>query len=360
MSGGGTSGAAQIAALEREALERLAGVADEAALEGWFRDYLGRRDGKVSGLLRQLGTLAPEERPRFGAAVNEAKDRVTAAYEGRKEELGEAALRARLAAEAVDITLPGRPVPKGTLHPTTLMTRELSAIFALLGFQTVEGPEVEETRYNFDHLNIPQNHPARDKWDTFYVGSRGTDDSVNEIVLRTHTSPMQARVMLSQEPPVRVIVPGRCYRYEATDASHEAIFFQLEGLAVDEKITMADLKGTLTEMSRQLFGSRTKVRFRCDFFPFVEPGVDFSATCAVCGGKGCRVCKQTGWLELGGAGMVHPNVLRNVGYDPEKYSGFAFGLGIERIVMIKYGIDDIRNFYANDLRFLEEFAGTRI
>src|SRR3954452_1504280 len=353
-------GGAQIAAIEREALERLATVGDEAALEGWFRDYLGRREGKLSGLLRQMGTLAQEERPLFGAAVNEAKDRVTAAYDERKVALGSAALTARLAAEAVDITLPGRPVPAGTLHPTTLMTRELSAIFALLGFQTVEGPEVEETRYNFDYLNIPQNHPARDKWDTFYVGSRGEDDSVNEIVLRTHTSPMQARTMLAQDPPVRVIVPGRCYRYESTDASHEAIFFQLEGLAIDEKITMADLKGTLTEMSRQLFGSNTKVRFRCDFFPFVEPGVDFSASCAVCGGKGCRVCKHTGWLELGGAGMVHPNVLRNVGYDPDIYSGFAFGLGIERIVMIKYGIDDIRNFYANDLRFLEEFAGTRI
>jgi phenylalanyl-tRNA synthetase alpha chain len=351
---------AQIAAIEREAIERLGTIGDEAALEGWFREYLGRRDGKLTGLLRGMGTIPQEERPRFGAAVNEAKDRVTAAYEERQRALGAAALEARLEAEAIDVTLPGRRVEGGTLHPTTLMIRELSAIFALLGFQTIEGPEVEETRYNFDHLNIPANHPARDKWDTFYVGSRGVDDTVNEVVLRTHTSPMQARVMLAQDPPVRVVVPGRCYRYEATDASHEAIFFQLEGLAVDEKITMADLKGVLTEMSRQLFGSDTKVRFRCDFFPFVEPGVDFSASCAVCGGKGCRVCKGTGWLELGGAGMVHPNVLRNVGYDPAKYSGFAFGLGIERIVMIKYGIDDIRNFYANDLRFLEEFAGTRI
>lgn len=349
-----------IAAIEREALDRLATIDDEGALAGWFRDYLGRKEGRLNGLLRQLGTLAQEERPRFGAAVNAAKERVTAAYAERQGSLGAAALGARLAGDAVDITLPGRPVPQGTLHPTTLMTRELSAIFALLGFQTIEGPEVEETRYNFDLLNIPTNHPARDKWDTFYVGSRGTDDTVNEMVLRTHTSPMQARTMLAQDPPVRVIVPGRCYRYEATDASHEAIFFQLEGLAVDRKITMADLKGTLTEMARQLFGSDTKVRFRCDFFPFVEPGVDFSATCAVCSGKGCRVCKGTGWLELGGAGMVHPNVLRNVGYDPARYSGFAFGLGIERIVMIKYGIDDIRNFYGNDLRFLEEFAGTRI
>jgi len=356
----GSTAAESIAAIEREALERLTTVADEGALEGWFREYLGRKEGKLNALLRGLGTLPQEERPAFGAAVNAAKERVTAAYEERKGTLGTAALGARLAGDAIDITLPGRPAPQGTLHPTTLMIRELSAIFALLGFQTIEGPEVEETRYNFDLLNIPTNHPARDKWDTFYVGSRGTDDTVNEMVLRTHTSPMQARMMQAQDPPVRVIVPGRCYRYEATDASHEAIFFQLEGLAVDRKITMADLKGTLTEMSRQLFGSDTKVRFRCDFFPFVEPGVDFSATCAVCGGKGCRVCKGTGWLELGGAGMVHPNVLRNVGYDPARYSGFAFGLGIERIVMIKYGIDDIRNFYGNDLRFLEEFAGTRI
>ncbi len=349
------TGLDRIAEIEREATERLAAVADEAALEGWYREYLGRKDGRLSGLLRQMGKLDPAERPRFGAAVNEAKERVQAAYEGRRTALETAALGARLAAEAVDVTLPGRPVEVGTLHPTTLMTRELSEIFALLGYQTVEGPEVEEARYNFDLLNIPPNHPARDMWDTFYVNS-----SHGEIVLRTHTSPMQARTMLAQDPPVRVVVPGRCYRYEAVDASHESIFFQLEGLAVDEQITMADLKGTLTEMARQLFGAETRVRFRCDFFPFVEPGVDFSASCPACGGKGCRTCKGTGWLELGGAGMVHPNVLRNVGYDPDRYSGFAFGLGIERIVMVKYGIDDIRNFYANDLRFLEQFAGTRI
>ena len=355
----GTGGMDQVAALEQAALDALAVTSDEAALEGWFRAYLGRKDGTLTGLLRQMGKLPPEERPSFGAAVNATKERVTAAYEARKAALGEVALTARLAAEALDVTLPGRSGEFGTLHPTTLMTRELSQIFGLMGYQTIEGPEVEQTRYNFDYLNIPKNHPARDRWDTFWVNS-GTATDEDQIVLRTHTSPMQARTMLKQDPPVRVIVPGRCYRYEAIDASHEAIFFQLEGLAVDKGITMADLKGTLTSMARQLFGSATKVRFRCDFFPFVEPGVDFSATCAVCGGRGCRVCKQTGWLELGGAGMVHPNVLRNVGYDPDKYSGFAFGLGIERIVMIKYGIDDIRNFYANDLRFLEQFAGTRI
>ena len=360
MAQGIDAGTAKVAELEREALERLAGVQDEPALEGWFREYLGRRGGKLSGLLALMGKLPAEERPRFGAEVNAAKERVQAAYAERRAALEQAALDARLAAEAVDVTLPGRPVELGSLHPTTLIIRELSEIFALMGFQTIEGPEAEETRYNFDALNIPPNHPARDVWDTFYVGARGDDDTVNEIVLRTHTSPMQARVMEAQDPPVRVVVPGRVYRYEATDASHESIFFQLEGLAVDEHITMADLKGVLTEMSRQLFGPETRVRFRCDFFPFVEPGVDFSASCSACGGKGCRVCKGTGWLELGGAGMVHPNVLRNVGYDPDRYSGFAFGLGVERIVMIRYGIDDIRNFYANDLRFLEQFAGTRI
>lgn len=345
---------------EREALTALAAARDETTLENWYREHLGRRGGKVAGLLALTGQLEAALRPTYGARVNAAKERLQRAYEAAQADLGATALAARMAAEAIDVTLPGRSPEYGTLHPTTLMIRELSEIFALLGFQTVEGPEVEETRYNFDLLNIPPNHPARDRWDTFYIGTRGTDDTVNEIVLRTHTSPMQARVMESQEPPVRVVVPGRCYRYEATDASHESMFFQLEGLAIDEHITMSDLKGVLTEMSRQLFGAGTAVRFRCDYFPFVEPGVDFSATCSSCKGRGCRVCKGTGWLEIGGAGMVHPNVLRNVGYDPQRYSGFAFGLGIERIVMIQHGIDDIRAFYSNDLRFLEQFSRPRI
>lgn len=345
-----------VESVEVEALSALAAATDELALDAWYRRYLGRRGGLLASLLARTGQLEPAARPAYGALVNAAKERLQGAYDGAKVALESAGLTARMAAEAVDVTLPGRPRAYGSLHPTTLMIRELSDIFALLGFQTVEGPEVEETRYNFDLLNIPPNHPARDKWDTFYVGARGDDDTVNEVVLRTHTSPMQARVMESHEPPVRVVVPGRCYRYEATDASHESIFFQLEGLAIDERITMSDLKGVLTEMARQLFGAETQVRFRCDYFPFVEPGVDFSATCSSCRGRGCRVCKGTGWLELGGAGMVHPNVLRNVGYDPARYSGFAFGLGIERIVMLKYGIDDIRAFYSNDLRFLEQFA----
>jgi phenylalanyl-tRNA synthetase alpha chain len=231
------------------------------------------------------------------------------------------------------------------------MVGTLIEIFAHMGFQAVFGPEVETARYNFDLLNIPDNHPARDVWDTIIVEAPGDD-----LVLRTHTSPMQARVMERQGPPVRVVVPGRVYRYEAQDASHEWQFTQLEGLAVDTGITMADLKGVLQELARQLFGKERRVRFRCDFFPFVEPGVDFAVDCAVCNGMGCRVCKHTGWLELGGAGMVHPNVLRNVGHDPERYTGFAFGLGVERILMMTYGVDDIRAFASGDLRFLRQFA----
>jgi phenylalanyl-tRNA synthetase alpha chain len=221
----------------------------------------------------------------------------------------------------------------------------------LLGFQAVFGPEVETGRYNFDLLNIPADHPARDVWDTIHVQTEG-----EEIVLRTHTSPMQARTMERIQPPVRVIVPGRAFRFEAQDASHEWQFTQLEGLAVDKGITLADLKGTLQELARQLFGPERRIRFRCDFFPFVEPGVDFAVDCAICNGKGCRVCKHTGWLEMGGAGMVHPNVLRGVGYDPNEVSGFAFGLGIDRIAMMKYGVDDVRAFASNDVRFLRDFA----
>jgi phenylalanyl-tRNA synthetase alpha chain len=243
----------------------------------------------------------------------------------------------------------------GIAHPVSQMIDELIEIFAHLGFQAVFGPEVETGHYNFDLLNIPKDHPARDVWDTIIV-----DSPNEEIVLRTHTSPMQARTMERLEPPVRVIVPGKAFRFEAQDASHEWMFTQLEGLAVDRRLTMADLKGVLQEMARQLFGPERRVRFRCDFFPFVEPGVDFSVDCAICNGKGCRVCKHTGWLEMGGAGMVHPKVLEGVGYDSDKYTGFAFGLGIDRIIMMKYGVDDVRAFAQNDLRFLRKFANIAI
>ena len=318
-------------------------------LSAWERAFLGAL-GEVTLFLRGLASLPADQRPIAGRGGNALKAELSAAWEARRTVLDAADLEQRLANDAVDVTLPGRPPILGSSHPVTQMIDELSEIFALLGFQTVFGPEVETAYYNFDVLNIPKDHPARDVWDTFYV------DLPGEIVLRTHTSPMQGRVMEQQEPPVRVVVPGRVYRYEAQDASHEWMLHQLEGLAIDRNITMADLKGVLAEMARQLFGPERRTRFRCDFFPFVEPGVDFAVDCAICGGAGCRVCKGTGWLEMGGAGMVHPNVLRAVGYDPDVFSGFAFGLGIERLAMMRSGVDDIRAFAANDLRFLRQFA----
>ncbi|MFM9108957.1 MAG: phenylalanine--tRNA ligase subunit alpha [Chloroflexota bacterium] len=335
--------------LRQRGLAELAGAADLAAVQAWEKHYLGAK-GELTTFLRSLGALPAEDRPLAGRAGNAVKVELAAAYDARHAELAASDLAGRLASDGVDVTLPGRPAATGASHPVSQMIDDLSEIFALLGFQTVFGPEVETGRYNFDLLNIPSDHPARDVWDTIHV------DLPGEIVLRTHTSPMQARVMEQTDPPVRVIVPGRVYRYEAQDASHEWMFHQLEGLAVDRNITMADLKGTLAEMARQLFGPRRRIRFRCDFFPFVEPGVDFAVDCAICDGKGCRVCKQTGWLEMGGAGMVHPRVLEGVGYDPGLYSGFAFGLGIERLTMMRTGVDDLRAFASGDVRFLRQFA----
>ena len=339
-----------LAALRERALAELGQTTDLASVQAWERATLGPR-GELTALLRGLGRLTAEERPEAGRSANALKVELTAAHAGRERGLAAADLDQRLAADAIDVTLPGRVPETGSLHPITEMIDELSEIFALMGFQTVYGPEVETAHYNFDQLNIPADHPARDVWDTFVV------EGESELVLRTHTSPMQARVMESTEPPVRVVVPGRCYRFEAQDASHEWAFHQLEGLAVDERITMADLKGVLREMARQLFGGDRRIRFRCDFFPFVEPGVDFSVDCSVCGGKGCRVCKYTGWLEMGGAGMVHPRVLEAAGYDAQRYTGFAFGLGIERMIMMRHGVNDVRAFAGNDLRFLRQFAG---
>jgi phenylalanyl-tRNA synthetase alpha chain len=336
--------------LRTQARDALGEISDLSDLEAWERQFLGSR-GELTNLLKQLGSLSAEERPTAGRAANTLKNELTAAHEERRVVLAAVAAEQHLAEDIVDVTLPGRPQIIGVAHPISQMIAELSDIFALMGFETVFGPEVETGHYNFDLLNIPSDHPARDVWDTMII-----DSDHEEIVLRTHTSPMQARVMERSEPPVRVVVPGRAYRYEAQDASHEWMFHQLEGLAVDETITMADLKGVLQELARQLFGPKRKIRFRCDFFPFVEPGVDFAVDCAICDGKGCRVCKHTGWLEMGGAGMVHPKVLAGVGYDPDRYTGFAFGLGIDRMIMMKYGVDDLRAFAGNDLRFLEQFA----
>ena len=341
--------------IRREALTELDSLITSEALEGWRVAYLGRR-GRLTTILRSVGALPPEVRQKVGSLGNQSKTLLEERLAQRSQALKEAEFsNERLASEErIDITLPGRPVNTGRLHPTTQVVREICDAFVAMGFQVVEGPEVEWDKYNFEMLNIPRDHPARDMWNSLWI------DYLNEqgdrsMLLRTHTSPMQARVMEGTRPPVRVIVPGKCYRYEATDATHEWHFYQVEGLAVDDGITFADLKGTLYEFARRVFGTQREVRFRCDYFPFVEPGVDMSIDCFACDGAGCRICKHSGWIEIMGAGMVHPKVLEGVGYDPDKYTGFAFGLGPERIAMLKYGIDDIRVFYANDLRFLRQF-----
>ncbi len=344
----------QLAEIHQEAGKALEAVQTLAELADWERAFIGGK-GSLTSMFRQMGQLDASDRPDAGRRINQVKQELTAVFETRETQLKATASQERLASETIDVTLPGRIPPIGNAHPVSLMIDELSEIFGLMGFQTVFGPEVETGRYNFDLLNIPSDHPARDVWDTIII-----DAPSEEIVLRTHTSPMQARVMEETKPPVRVIVPGRVYRYEAQDASHEWMFHQLEGLAVDSDIRMSDLKGVLQELARQLFGPTRRIRFRCDFFPFVEPGVDFAVDCAICDGKGCRVCKQSGWLEMGGAGMVHPKVLQGVGIDPEVYTGFAFGLGIERLLMMRYGISDIRAFAGNDLRFLSEFAALTV
>ena len=335
-----------------EALQALSSLdaLDSRALEAWRVEYLGRR-GRLTRILRGIAEMPVETRREIGEAGN----RVKALLEQRLSEKElEAKAGGAAVLDALDVTLPGRTLATGRLHPITQMVREICSAFEELGFQVVEGPEVEWDRYNFDLLNIPKDHPARDMWDTLWI-DHVDENGERDMLLRTHTSPMQARVMEQTKPPVRVVVPGKCYRHEATDATHGWHFYQIEGLAVDEGISFANLKGTLYEFARRMFGHDRKVRFRCDFFPFVEPGVEMAIDCFACDGAGCRVCKQTGWLEILGAGMVHPNVLTNAGYDAERYTGFAFGMGVERIAMLKNGIDDIRHFYTNDMRFLTQF-----
>ncbi|MHB1133867.1 MAG: phenylalanine--tRNA ligase subunit alpha [Chloroflexota bacterium] len=340
----------QLEELKARALHDLAAASDAEAAETWRITYLGKK-GALTNALRQLGSLPATERPLVGQKANEVKVALEEALAARQEEARRQQLRRAQDAERIDVTLPGRRPSLGLVHPTTRILKEVLDAFVAMGFQVAEGPEVEWDYYNFEALNIPSDHPARDMWDTFYVDAQGKRGS---ILLRTHTSPNQVRVMEQTSPPVRVVVPGRVYRYEATDATHESEFYQVEGLAVDKNITMADLKGVLTAFAREMFGAERKVRFRCDYFPFVEPGVEMAISCFQCGGSGCRLCGN-GWLEIMGAGMVHPKVLEGVGYDPAVYSGFAFGIGVERIAILKHGIDDIRLFYANDLRFLRQF-----
>ncbi len=339
--------------LQQEALAELDRQGTLDAIEQWRVSYLGRK-GRLTGMLRTIGGLSPDQQRIVGSFANQSKVLLEERLAQRVQALKEEEIGRITEGERIDVTLPGRPVAVGRLHPTTQIVREICDAFVAMGFQIVEGPEVEWDHYNFEMLNIPRDHPARDMWNTLWIDHRNEDGEHN-MLLRTHTSPMQARVMEQTRPPVRVIVPGKCYRYEATDATHEWHFYQVEGLAVDDGITFADLKGTLYEFARRMFGPDRKVRFRCDYFPFVEPGVDMSIDCFACQGGGCRICKQTGWIEIMGAGMVHPKVLEGVGYDPAVYTGFAFGLGPERIAMLKYGIDDIRLFYSNDLRFLRQF-----
>lgn len=325
----------QLTAIKLEALSDLGNLDSIDQLENWRVKYLGRK-GNLTNILRGISTLPVDDRKIVGTEANKLRSSLEEEYE---EALSTIKSGQYDQVDSIDITLPGRKPKIGRLHPSTNMIREIVHAFNEMGFQTVEGSEIELEKYNFDMLNIPADHPARDQWDTIWLDSEFHDD----LLLRTHTSPMQARVMEKNDPPVRVIVPGKCYRYEATDATHEWHFNQIEGLAVDTNITFADLKGTLYEFVRKIFGPSRKVRFRCDFFPFVEPGVDMSIDW---NGK---------WIEILGAGMVHPKVLNAVGYDTEKYTGFAFGMGPERISMLQNEITDIRNFYSNDLRFLSQF-----
>jgi len=341
--------------LVQTALDQLKDLDNAASLDQWRVAYLGRR-GHLTQVLRGIAQLDVDQRREVGVLGNQAKRTLEESLVQRVDEVAHAQLEKAFTGDQLDVTLPGRPSSIGRLHPTTQIIREICDAFNTMGFNVVEGPEVEWDHYNFEMLNIPQGHPARDMWNTLWVDHPAPSDG-RKMLMRTHTSPMQARVMEAAGPPIRVIVPGKCYRYEATDATHEWHFYQVEGLAVDKGITFADLKGTLYEFARRLFGDERRVRFRCDYFPFVEPGVDMSIDCFACHGEGtgCRVCRDSGWIEIMGAGMVHPKVLARVGYDPNIYTGFAFGLGPERIAMLKYGIDDIRLFYSNDLRFLRQF-----
>ena len=339
----------QLDGLLQEAQEALQSASDDNALSEWRSAYLGRK-GKATEAVKALGTLPRVERPAYGRRVNEIKRALETAYEAKVRELAQRVAARALVTDQVDVSLPGRPPRPGRLHPATRTLREIYRIFAEMGFQVYRSRDVETDDFNFTFLNMPPHHPARDMWDTFYTTEPG-------VILRTHTSPGQIRAMRQYYPePIRVILPGMCYRYEQITARSEIMFNQVEGLAVGKDITMADLKGTIVDFARRIFGAGRQVRFRASHFPFTEPSAEVDMDCILCEGKGCRVCKYTGWLEIMGCGMVHPVVLEYGGYDPDLYSGFAFGMGPERIAMLKHGIEDIRYFWGNDLRFLEQFG----
>lgn len=339
----------RLEALKHEAVAQLNAVADAAQLNDLRVKYLGKK-GALTEILRGMGALSAEERPVIGQVANEVRSAIEEIVEEKQLYFQRRETEERLAAEKVDVTLPGRPLRQGGIHPLNQVIQEIEDIFIGMGYRIAEGPEVETDYYNFEALNLPKNHPARDMQDSFYL----TED----LLMRTQTSPVQVRTMeaMKGEVPVKVICPGRVYRRDDDDATHSFQFHQIEGLVIGKNIRMSDLKGTLLQFTREMFGPSTQIRLRPSFFPFTEPSVEVDVTCMKCGGDGCRVCKHTGWLEILGSGMVHPRVLEMSGYDPEQYSGFAFGMGVERIAMLKYGVDDIRHFFNNDLRFLGQFA----
>ena len=337
---------AELEAIAKQALEELKGAQDLKVLDAVRVKYLGKK-GELTAILKQMGKLSAEERPVIGQLANQVRADIEQMLEQTKTDLEAKALDIRLAGETLDVTLPGQKKPLGKKHPLTIVLDELKEIVVGMGFEIATGPEVELDYYNFEALNIPKDHPSRDTQDTFYIS--------DNVLLRTQTSPMQIRTMEKKKPPIRIIAPGRVYRSDAVDATHSPLFHQVEGLVVDKGITMADLKGTLEVFVKRLYGDSTVVRFRPHHFPFTEPSAELDVQCFHCHGEGCSLCKGEGWIEILGCGMVHPKVLENCGIDPERYSGYAFGMGLERITMMRYGIDDMRLLYENDLRFLKQF-----
>ena len=336
----------QIKALREQAMQQLQTLSQPGELEDFRVKVMGKK-GSLTGLLRGMGALPAEERPKMGQLVNQVRAELEEALEARAAAVRAAQQTARLKHETLDVTMPGRHGKKGGLHPLNIVLEDLIDIFQSMGFDVVDGPEVETEYYNFEALNLPADHPARDMQDTFFLS--------NSLLLRSQTSAAQIRTMEDRQPPIRIICPGRVYRADEVDATHSPVFHQVEGLVVDKGITMCDLKGCLEQFAHEIYGPETKVKFRPSFFPFTEPSVEVGVTCSECGGKGCRVCKGSGWIEILGAGMVHPNVLRGCGIDPEVYSGFAFGIGLDRLTTTRYKISDIRLLFENDQRFLEQF-----
>ena len=336
----------QLRKIQEEAAAALDAVSDKAGLDALRLKLLGKK-GDLTMLLRSMGQLPADMRPKAGQMINEVREKLTAQLDALDSKIKKLEQEKKLAREAIDVTEPRKHTPLGSMHPVSLVQDQLIDVFTGMGFDVVEGPEVEYDHYNFELLNLPKNHPARDAQDTFYIE--------DNIVLRTHTSPVQARTMLTRKPPIRIVCPGRVYRADEVDATHSPVFHQMEGLVIDEDVTMADLKGTLDAFAKALYGDDVTTRFRPSFFPFTEPSAEVDLTCVNCHGKGCRVCKGTGWIEVLGAGMVNPKVLDMCGIDSKKYRGFAFGVGLERIVMLRYGITDMRALYEGDVRFLSQF-----